>query len=345
VCFTALPGTSQAVFSSLAVLHYESGRWVDHTIRSGSLAPDFTRLHICAETPTLSPFAIAQQISIDTFVTYSTDFTWLRSGATVTLGNVGANTTRAATGHAHVDDGDSDDVTVLMAPNVTLPPDSLVLGDTVNLKARASVGNVSDNYSLFNKNAIVAGTRATPLAMPFYLNLPVFPTVTPGTADVDVAKDRTLTLAAGSYGSVHVENGGTLILTGGLYQMLSLDVDQNATVQFEAATEIRVKNEMETLARSKLILDPAVAGLTASQIVIYVEGDDTLGRHDDGDADGDDAGAVTAQIGSNSIVQANIYAANGTVWLKSGTVATGAFIGVHVRIGINVTLTLASAFK
>jgi hypothetical protein len=50
-------------------------------------------------------------------------------------------------------------------------------------------------------------------------------------------------------------------------------------------------------------------------------------------------------IGTENIVQANIYAANGTVWLKSKTQATVAFIGVHVRIGVNVQLTLDSAFK
>ena len=50
-------------------------------------------------------------------------------------------------------------------------------------------------------------------------------------------------------------------------------------------------------------------------------------------------------IGTQSVVQANIYALNGTVWLKSKTQATGSFIGVHVRIGVNVTLTLDSKFK
>ena len=44
-------------------------------------------------------------------------------------------------------------------------------------------------------------------------------------------------------------------------------------------------------------------------------------------------------------VQANIYAPNGTVWIKSKTTATGAFIGEDVRIGQHVTLTLSSAFS
>ncbi len=54
---------------------------------------------------------------------------------------------------------------------------------------------------------------------------------------------------------------------------------------------------------------------------------------------------MTVNIGAQNIVQANIYAARGTVWLKSKTRASGAFVGVHVRIGVNVELTLDSAFK
>jgi hypothetical protein len=259
---------------------------------------------------------------------------------------VGANLSRIMTGHAHMSDGDRDDVTVLVGSGVTfLQPASVIVGDTVNLQSQASVHDVVDNVSLFNKTAAVQGRVTPSLSLPFYAAMPLFPLITAGTNAVHVAQNTTMTLAAGSYGAVHVANGGTLILTGGLYQMLSLDVDQNATVLFRAATELRIKTEMETLSKSKLVVDSTVAGLMASNIVIYVEGDDTLGRHDDGDADGDDAGAVSVQVGSNSIVQANIYAANGTVWLKSGTAATGAFIGVHVRIGVNVTLTLDSAFK
>jgi UDP-3-O-[3-hydroxymyristoyl] glucosamine N-acyltransferase len=54
---------------------------------------------------------------------------------------------------------------------------------------------------------------------------------------------------------------------------------------------------------------------------------------------------VSVSVGAQSVVQANIYAGAGTVWLKSGTLATGAFIGEHVRIGVGVELRLDSAFR
>jgi hypothetical protein len=91
--------------------------------------------------------------------------------------------------------------------------------------------------------------------------------------------------------------------------------------------------------------DPAVAGLTASQVVIYVAGRDEDCRRNGADDDRDNAGPVAVHIGAQNTVHANIVASRGTVWLKSRTRATGAFIGVHVRVGVNAQLTLDSAFR
>ena len=217
-----------------------------------------------------------------------------------------------------------------------------MVGDTVRLLNRSSVYNVVDNV-VINKRGTVLGSVTSPMAIP-YLTMPAFPVVTPGTVAKEVPKNGTLTLGPGAYGTVHVSKGGTLILTGGLYQMRSLDVDQNATVRFRGATEIRIKTELSTASKARLILDQQVPGLGASQIVIYVEGTDSTCSHNDGDDD-DDNGPAAVHIGQSNVVQANIYTATGTVWLKSKTQATGAFIGEHVRIGQNVTLTLDSAFR
>jgi hypothetical protein len=182
------------------------------------------------------------------------------------------------------------------------------------------------------------------MAVPF-LALPAFPAVQPGTQTVTVAKNKTVTLAAGTYGAVQVAAGGTLILSGGLYQVASIDLAASATVVFHSATELRVKGELFSKAKARLILDPSVAGLRASQVVIYVAGRDEECHHREADDDGDEAGPVTVHLGAQNVVQANIYAARGTVWLKSKSKATGAFIGMHVRIGVNAELTLDSAFR
>ena len=135
-----------------------------------------------------------------------------------------------------------------------------------------------------------------------------------------------------------------MILTGGSIRCCRSTWTEGNR-DFHAATNIRIKTELDTDAKARLILDPAASGLRASQIVIYVAGLDTVCQHAGADDDGDDAGQVSVHIGAQSVVQANIYAASGTVWLKSKTQATGAFIGMHVRIGVNTTLTLDSAFN
>jgi UDP-3-O-[3-hydroxymyristoyl] glucosamine N-acyltransferase len=50
------------------------------------------------------------------------------------------------------------------------------------------------------------------------------------------------------------------------------------------------------------------------------------------------------QIGERNTVIANIYAPNGTVFLRANTIGTRAFIGKRAEIGERVELTLKSAF-
>ena len=286
------------------------------------------------------------QSGIERFVAFSKDNTRLKSQVTVVSGDVGANQRRTAThGHRREDeDGDRDDITVQLGEkSAMLDPTSRVVGDTVNLQSKAKVYNVVENF-LINREATVLGTITRPMAIPF-LTMPTFPTVTAGTTAVTVKKNAPRTLAAGAYGAIKVENGATLILTGGLYQVLSIDVDPQGTILFRGASEVRVKTELETGSKAKLILDQTVSGLRASQIVFYVLGADANCSHHDRDDDGDDNGPASVHIGQQNVLQANIYAANGTVWLKSKTQATGAFIGQHLRIGEKVTLTLDSAFR
>ena len=290
-------------------------------------------------TVTVSPFVSA----VAHFVAFSKDFTWLRANSTAITGDVGANQRRRPGDTVADDDGDGDDVTVRVGEGAAVQQrGSRVVGDTVQLLNKSSVHNIVDNF-LLNKKGTILGSVSTTMTVPF-TTLPAFPSITPGAQNMTVARNKTVTLAAGNYGAVHVNAGGTLVLTGGVYQMLSLDLDQSATVLFHAATQLLIKTELDSGSKATLIPDPAVAGLRASQMVIYVEGRDENCRYLDADDDGDDAGPTTVNIGPQSVVQANIYAANGTVWLKSKTQATGAFVGVHVRIGVNAQLTLDSAF-
>lgn len=310
-----------------------------------------------------------------TFVAFSSEQTWLFARARVMSGDVGANSSLDNHhGDHNWDDEEDHDwdhdwdhdgdhsrdrdwdrnhsrgnqnhdhrVEVRIGPQaMMLQPGSEVVGDTVWLQPFASVYNVTYN-ELIRRRAQVLGTETHPVTLPL-LPLPALPSISPGTQDVTVPKNGTLTLPAGRYRRVLVKQGGTLILTGGTYHVQSFDVDNQGTVKAKARTEVRVRGALDADARAKIITDPTVPGLGASQVIFYVAGLDNECRHDGRGPDDDRAGPTVVRIGTQSTVQANIYAPRGTVWLQSRTTGVGAFIGKRVRIGVQAQLTLDSAF-
>jgi hypothetical protein len=283
--------------------------------------------------------------AIGRFVVFSHDNTRLLSNVTVVSGDIGANEADRDRRHGHRErDDDRDDITVQLGERVKMQQvGSRVVGDTVKLRNRASVYDVVSN-TLINSSGTVLGTVTSSMQVP-YLTMPVFPTITAGTTAVTVKKKTSRVLAAGSYGVVKVESGATLILTGGQYRMLSLDVAESGVVLLRGASEVLIKRELDTDNKAKIVLDQNVPGLMASQMVFYVEGRDEDCNHGRRNDDGDEHGPAVVRIGQQNVVQANIYAKNGTVWLMSKTTATGAFIGEHVRVGQKVTLTLDSTFR
>jgi hypothetical protein len=283
---------------------------------------------------------------IGRFVAFSRDLTWLRSNATVVSGDVGANERKLDSHNHDGDEDDAADAVVRIGQGVRMQQaGSRVVGSTTLLANGSTVQSVISNFLIRRPRADVMGSLTGAMTVP-YLTLPAFPAIVPGTLVKSVAKNQTLTLAAGSYGAVTVKQNATLILTGGAYRLQSLELEQGATVVFRAATELLVKSEVHTAAKARMILDAGVAGLRASQMAIYVEGDDASCVHGaEQDDDGDNAGRTVVHLGQKNVIQANVFARNGTVWLKSNTTATGSFIGQHVRVGQKVTLTLDSAWQ
>ena len=284
--------------------------------------------------------------ALSRFVALGIDQVWLRANSRVVTGDVGAN--RAIPGVHRPwnpdDDGEPDrQAEVIVGANaIMLQPGSRVAGDTVWLRSRASVFDVVHNELVRNRTSKVAGRISTPAALPL-VALPALPAIAPGSSDVIVRRGRTLELEPGRYRRIQVEAKGTLILTGGLYQVESVDLDEQATMLVRGVTELRVKSEVSGAARVRILADRP--GLDASSLVIYVAGQDAACGHDGRGPDGDDGGPAAVHFGVDSILQANIYAPDAMVWLKARTTATGAFIGRRVRIGEGVRLALDSAFE
>jgi hypothetical protein len=269
------------------------------------------------------------------FVALGIDHLWLRPDVRVVSGDVAANRAAAAL----EEDGEGSLEVRIGQRAALLAAGSRVIGDTVRLDAGASVFDVLTN-ALINHRGIVRGSMSSLGSLPF-VPLPVFPTVTPGTNDILVHRDQVVTLGPGRYGHVRVRTGGTLIMPGGLYEMVTLDLDRQATVVGRGAAELRIAEELDTDSRARILVD----GMKPSDLKIYVEGDDAICRHDGRDQDEDGPGPTAVHIGERNIIQANIYAPNGTIWIKGRSNATGAFIALRVRVGEQTELRLNSAFK
>lgn len=288
-------------------------------------------------TATCTVVVTVVQYSVSGFVAFSSEYTKLSANAQVNTGNVGANTSLPDP------NGPPDDTEeVELGERVKmLQAGSSVVGDTVRLRANSQVYNVHYNESLFSNQAVILGNQVTPQSLPVIAALPAFPTITPGTTDIEVATNQSLTLAPGSYRNITVKTKGTLILTGGIYHILTLDIRQEAKLLFKGPSEMRIKNEMDTDAKTIIGPDASAPTLQASQIIFYVQGTDDQGHPADGDPN---VTPTAVDIGERNTVVANIYAPNGTVKLRANTTATGAYIGKQVLIGERVELTLKSAF-
>ena len=279
---------------------------------------------------TCSAVITVVKFSAGDFVVFSQEHTQIHANTKVHTGSVGAN---ASLPDPNGGADDKEEVEIGMRVQM-LQAGSNVVGDTVRLRSDAEVHNVHFNEQFFSPDASILGAQVTPQSLPVLIILPPAPIVTPGAMDIAVPANQMMTLAAGSYRKITVNHDATLILTGGVYHVESLDIRQDAKLHFTAPAEVRVKNEMDTDAQAFIGPAPAAPSLTASQIIFYIEGMD----------DGSELTSTAAQIGERNTVIANFYAPNGTVRLRANTIATGAFIGKRAQIGERVELRSKSAF-
>lgn len=199
--------------------------------------------------------------------------------------------------------------------------------------------------------------------------LPVFETGVPGSEKIEVRKkkkdDSIVELVPGAYGVIKVKKNGTLVFTGGVYEIQSLKAEHETQVYFEAATTLLVAGTVEIGEKSYFGPAPE-ATIDASDILVYVEGlarDDGRsgdgkskdgnskdGNSKDGDSkDGDSRdraprNRTVVDVGGKVIFKGNVYA-NGTVDLHHKTTFTGSVIGQNVDVEHDVDLFLQSGWK
>lgn len=267
-------------------------------------------------------------LDISKFAIFATNSIYLKSGAQVLSGNIG---TLVATPGPWL--AKNSEVTI--GQNVYTIDDSSIYGDTVTIKSGASVCDV--HYNELNNNGTIRCNSFSPIELPLDIVFPEFPTPEPGTVDIDIPVNGTLTLNPGSYGEVIVKSDATLVLTGGTYHLENLALgDNHSEILIQGKTDIIINNRLEPGTNGYIGPDEG-SGVSAKDIIIFVNGiNGSTGK----------LGATpkAATIGISNTIEANVYVPNGTIRIRENTIAEGAFFGKDVILGLNTHLTLNSAF-
>jgi hypothetical protein len=124
---------------------------------------------------------------------------------------------------------------------------SNVLADSIQVQHDASVtGAITGNSFSIHSTVSLSQQPTSPLALPLPDITPSIPAAQPGTQNVTLTSGNTLTLAPGAYGAVFVQSGTTttLSLSGGLYQLQSLELGPLAHLVCLAACEVRIATSL-----------------------------------------------------------------------------------------------------
>ena len=107
---------------------------------------------------------------------------------------------------------------------------------------------------------------------------------------------------------------------------------------FEAPSEVRIEGKLAVDKNSVLGPAPGSSGLDATDIVIYVTGingnNGNLG-----------ATPKAAKFGLSTEIQTNVYAPNGTLWLRQNGQFVGGFLGKWVIAGKGAQIELQSSWQ
>ena len=163
------------------------------------------------------------------------------------------------------------------------------------------------------------------------VGLPPFEVGTPDNERVDVRSGQTATLDAGAYGLVRVRSRGTLILSGGTYDMSRFEIGHQARVLMARPTTVRIEGRFNMSDRS--YFGPENDGLDPAQIRVYVNGEERRGNNNDDDDDGGDRVSLAADVGHRATFAGDLYAPHGTIHLRARSQAVGSFISYNLIVG------------
>lgn len=273
-------------------------------------------------------YTAANAKDISSFSIFATNSVWLRYQAKVISGDIGVK----QAGAGPFLNAQSE---VSIESQGFISNAGAIRADTVTIKPGASVNDVYYN-ELYNAG-IVRSSTYTPLALPLDTVLPEFPSPAPGTENHVISPGPPTILGPGSYGDIILLPSAKLILTGGTYHFEFLKMgDAGSKLLFQQPAQVIINGRLAP--GNGAVIGPEIgSGTDPHDILIYVNGIDgvTGGLSEQPDA---------AEIGYNNQLHACIYAPNGTLFVRSGTMAHGALIAKDIHIANNVIVELDSGF-
>jgi len=281
-------------------------------------------------TPTSTPVVSGLPANVGEYAVLASNSVWLRQGSQLHSGHVAAQSISPGP----VPAGNAE---VTVGINVAFHhPASLVAADTVKLKrGGASVFNIY--YSELDPgDNVTPGQLFTPLTEAPGATMPGLPAITPGNSDYTLAQNESLTLPAGAYGDIKLKKSAVLTLSGGIYHLAGLDLGDKSQVRVTAPTEIRIAGRLGA-GQNAGPAPSAGSDLNAADLLVTVAGIN-------GNSGKLSSTPKAAVIGLHNQITATLYAPNGTLWLRQGSQARGAFIGKDVEVGENVQVWLESTF-
>jgi len=264
--------------------------------------------------------------SIANAVVFATNSVWLKQNSDIHSGNVLVND---ASSGPFLSSG----VELTVGLGSTTPSGYELKANRIKVKSNGVV-NSDVYYNELNNSGTINGTLSSPVSLPLLNTLPPFKSAPAGTQDITVSVNDSIALAPGDYGNILVKSQGILYFTGGIYNINSIDAGLGSNVLFGASSEVRIADTFNS--RTNSHIGPGVgSGIEARDIIFYVAGIN-------GSSGALGATPKAAKVGLSSTFHANIFAPNGTIWLKNSTSAVGSFWAKDVLVGLSVQLSLDS---
>ena len=269
------------------------------TVTATSSSPSCVSPGASATAPVLAQFALYAQADIRI------------DRAVVMGGDVGVALTNAMT------DGRDE---VSLEPSGRLDPTRGVFAHTVDLRSQAVMGTVYTTR-LDNQGGSFVAVKPFPTVMP---SIRALMPIVPGTTAINVASGTTMALQPGAYGAVQVN--GTLTLSGGTYQIASLEIGTAGRVEATSGVQLRIQGHLHLGPSAHLRTNPVGS---ARDLLVEVAGND---------------GTTAVIVDSDTELHALVYRPTGTLVFHPRTSARGAFVAHDMQVNADALVVYESGF-